>query len=274
MKKITKSRIKNPFLFVAIFSMSVFIIISWLLGSTFWEIITYSEEFIKANSGGMSRKEYLDMILPQILTWENSWQGTFVYLVNFFPLFPCFVVLVFLRELKGYFPYAVIYTKSGNGSLRKTCFFYAMLGGGVVTISLLLGNAMLAPFAKAALPDIGGADDLFPKNFYALHPFLVFNVLACTVYFLAGFAFAFMACSVALWKNNAVAVLGIPFLFYHFENFVSSQLRGFLPLASGESVLAFNTPYNILEVSLPLLIIVGVSIIAIEIKIHSKKGWI
>lgn len=273
MKTITKERIKNPFLFIAVLSLITVLIVSWLFGSEFLTVITYSEDYIKAN-GGMSKKEYLNMILPQILSWENSWMGAFTYLVNFFTLFPCLVVLEFSKELNGYFPHAVIYMKNGNMSIRKACIFYAILGGIVVSVSLLLGDIMLAPFAKAALTDIGGADDFFPKNFYVLHPFFVFNTLACTIYFLAGFAFAFMACSVAIWKNDAVFILGIPFLFYHLENFISSQLGGFMPLWSADSIVAFNTPHNILELSLPLLIIIGISIVMIEVKIHSRRGVI
>ena len=176
MKTITKERIKNPFLFIAVLSLITVLIVSWLFGSEFLTVITYSEDYIKAN-GGMSKKEYLNMILPQILSWENSWMGAFTYLVNFFTLFPCLVVLEFSKELKGYFPHAVIYMKNGNMSIRKACIFYAILGGIVVSVSLLLGDIMLAPFAKAALTDIGGADDFFPKNFYVLHPFFVFNTL-------------------------------------------------------------------------------------------------
>lgn len=274
MKRITKCRVKSPFLYVAIFSMIVVMIISWLYGSTFLEIISYSEERIKSTMACDSKKEYLDRILPQILTWENSLMGIFMYIINYFPLFPCLVVLGFSRELKGYFSNAVLYMKNGNRSIRKACLFYAVLGGLVVTISMLTINCMLAPFLKAALIDIGGADDFFPKNFYVLHPFFVINTLACTIYFLVGFSFSLMSCSVALWKNNAVAILGIPFLFYHFENFLSSQLGGFLPLWSADSIVAFNTPHNILELSVPLLVIVGISIVAIEIKLRSRKGLI
>ena len=273
MKRISKSRIKSPFLLAGILSMFVFMIISWGFGSLFFEVMSYTEDYIMENSGN-SKSEYLDMILPSILTWENSWLGAFIYLVNLFPLFPCIVALGFSRELKGYFPYAVLFMKSGKRTVRKTCLCYALLGGLVVTITLLLGNAMLAPFAKVSLVDIGGADDFFSKNFYVLHPFFVFNVLACTIYFELGFAFSLMACSVALWKNNSVVILGVPFLFYHLENFVSSQLGGFLPLWSADSVLAFNTEHNILELSVPLIVIMIISVLLIEIKIHSRKGWV
>ena len=71
-----------PFLYVAIFSMIVVMIISWLYGSTFLEIISYSEERIKSIMADASRKEYLDRILPQILTWENSLMGIFMYIIN------------------------------------------------------------------------------------------------------------------------------------------------------------------------------------------------
>ena len=181
-------------------------------------------------------------------------------------------------------------------SIRKSPFLFLFLFIQIVITSLVLytvlanyywtdeqsGNAQIAwgdreylkLFTKANAPMDKSFLLVFSKNFYVLHPFFVFNVLACTIYFELGFAFSLMACSVALWKNNSVVILGVPFLFYHLENFVSSQLGGFLPLWSADSVLAFNTEHNILELSVPLIVIMIISVLLIEIKIHSRKGWV
>lgn len=273
MNKIDKFRLKNPYMYLSLIALFISLCLSWIVNGEVFKVIFHDSYQVIKEGEYMTREQYLDTVLENMLTWEYTWMNAFLYLVNLFPIFPSIVAIGFLRELKGYYPYAIIRLKHPKKELVLTCTKYAICGGVSVSAALCLFNVVFAPFLKASLLDIGGADDLFPKNFYPLHPFCVLNVLSVTVYFLIGFAFTFLACSTALWAKNAAYVLCIPFIVYTVENFVSRELGGIFPLQSEECVLAFNTSYNILQLCVPALVLIGISICAVMLRICQKKNW-
>lgn len=275
MKQIQRFRLKNPYFFLTTGMLLIALFMSWGIGSGFLDVILVSEEEVIKNMSYNSKQEYLDIILPNILTWEGAWLGAFLYISEVFPIFPSMMALGFIRELKGYFSLASHRFHKPKKSVRKACFWYAVQGGLAVTIALLIFNTILAPFVEVTFVDMGGIDDFFfPKYFYPLHPYCMFNVLACTIYFLVGFTFSLLAICIAMWKQNILWILATPFVVYKLENMLSSGLGGFRPLWVGDSVLAFQSSANLLVVSIPLWILIGVSICLIEWRLHTKKSWV
>ena len=275
MKQIQQFRLKNPYFFLATGVLLIALFMSWLIGSEFLNVMLATEEDVKKSMTCNSKKEYLDMILPIVLTWENSWLSVFLYITEIFPIFPSIVALGFIRELKGYFSLASHRFHKPKKSVRKACFWYAVQGGLAVTIALLIFNTILAPFVEVTFVDMGGIDDFFfPQYFYPLHPYCMFNVLACTIYFLVGFTFSLLAICIAMWKQNILWILATPFVVYKLENMLSAELGGFRPLRVGDSVLAFQSSANLLVVSIPLWILIGVSICLIEWRLCTKKSWV
>ena len=273
MNKIDRFRLKNPYMYLAFIALFISLCLSWTINGEVFKIIFHDSYKVIKENEYITREQYLDTVFENVLTWEYTWLNAFLYVVNLFPIFPSIVAIGFLKELKGYYPHAVIRLKYSKRDIVTTCVKYAVCGGLSVSAALCLFNLVLSPFLKASLVDIGGVDDLFPQNFYPLHPFCVFNVISVTVYFLIGFTFTFLACSTALWAKNVAYVLCVPLVVYIVENFISRELGGIFLLQSEECVLAFNTPYNILQLCVPLLFLIVVGFCAIMLCLNQRKSW-
>lgn len=271
MNRITKYRMKNPYFYIALISLFLVLMIFWAIVSEVPKIY-FINSYDAPDFCGLSREKYLDIIMEGLLSWEGSWIYAFTYLVDYFPIFPTIVALGFSRELKGYYSHACNRLKNPRKELHFTCFRYAVAGGAAVSIALCGFCIALAPFVKAQVTHLNGFTEFFPKDFYPLHPFVVFIIMSCTIYFGIGFAFCYFATSIALWKNNAVFILALPFVLYNVEQYLSIFID-ILPLKVRNCVVAFDSPYNPIEMMVPLLLIVGLSVILIELRLHCKKGW-
>lgn len=271
MKKVTKYRMKNPYFCIGFISLFLVLMIFWAIVGEVPKVY-FIDSYEAPNFCGLSRKEYLDIVMEGLLSWEGSWIYAFTYLVDYFPLFPAIVALGFSRELKGYYAHACNRFEHPRRELHFTCFRYAVAGGAAVSIALCGFCIALAPFVKAQVSHLNGFTEFFPKDFYALHPFVVFIIMSCTVYFGVGFAFCYFATSIALWKNNAVFIIAGPLVLYNVQSYLSVFVN-ILPLKVRSCVVAFDSVYNPLEMMVPLFGMVALSVILIELRLQCKKGW-
>lgn len=267
-KYILEFRLFNRYVIISCCALFLWLLISWFFSSNMANILfmDYNAPDIAGNIPSVLRKAYIS----QIMNWETVVSGSMFYLINFLALFFALPTLNFLKEKKSYFVFGRHRFKSLPKSMLTAIFTYSLVAGLATIITFLLFYALLGIFVTNQLINIGNFASIFPSNFYALHPFLFFVFMVCTIYFALAFVFGLLCSGLMLWLNNEYYVLVIVLAFYYLYGYVGGYFNNkwFTIL---KSVTAFNTLNSTGETFLPLLPILGLALVLISLGVRRHK---
>lgn len=276
MKRITRYRMKNPYMMLSMLILLVMALICWMIGSPLLDFLKQANDSKVLTEIEMTREEYCNQMMPVAFSWEMILFWGLRYMPFVFPIFPALTVLKFVTEIKGYLGNGALRFAKPRKEMRKACLFYSVMGGLTITIPICIYFSVLAlfPYTGTTLKTLGGFTDAFPEGFYGSHPYITMMVMACTIYLFFGVAFSLFGCAVAMWIRKKAIVLLAPLILYTALNYISSLFGGVLWLNMCEPVVAYCTVNTPVQLCMPLCEVALLSILLIESRFHLKRGWV
>ena len=276
MRKVVSYRLKNPYMLLSVVMLFVTAVVCWVIGSPLLDFLKLGSDAKYLKEIEMTREMFNDKMMPSAFAWEMILIWGLRYMPFIFPIFPALTALRFVTEKKGYLANGALRFQEPRQQMRKVCLYYAVMGGLTITIPVgaYFSVMRLFPYTGAKMQTLGGFTDAFSGISYREHPYIILMIMACTIYFLFGFAFSLFACAVAMWKKQKALVLLLPLVLYTVLNYISSMFGGVLFLNMCEPVVAYSTLRSPLELCIPLCEIVVLSVVMIEGRFHMKRGWV
>lgn len=270
MKQITKLRHRQPYFFISGILLLLILLITWFFESYFAEILFMDYDAPDLTG---SAEENRRAFLSSILTWEVYIDGAMRYVVNVFPLFAVFPVIPFARERDSYFVLGGNRFGNYTKELIKSICYYTLKGGGCIGVVFVIYFTLGMPIMINDLDSIGGFLSAFPEGFYPNHPYLVFLIMAITIYFGIGIVFALIACGISLFTTKELYIIGVPLVIYiGFSYF--GEVFNLLPFKISQSVVAFNTTYTTGETFVPLIPLLAIGLALSYVGLRRRKNGI
>lgn len=221
--------------------------------------------------------EVRKIMLGQVLNYDNYVSGTFRYGMILTPIFICATSLIFIREKRGFFPYAILRGKSEKKLMLKTLLYYGLINGATFyfayvifcTVGLLF-NSLIMQTPRLSF------DFIFGEGFSQNQVYLYYLVEGIFKYFILGFVYTLFSCTIALITNKSYLSILIPIIYYFGASvaFASGFQVMLLAPVFTQGFSSYGDPVPIWGILMPMLVPFLISMgICLSVILRREKQW-